>query len=78
MHNWTVILYIFSKIVTFFLSGSATGHSLAVSVRRDLATLSSILLASHISSPCPDANGGIDLLAIRSSDCLTLRLPRAN
>ena len=44
----------------------------------DLITPSSVLLAHSISSPCPDVNGGIDPLAIGSSDWLILRLPRTN
>ena len=62
----------------FFLFGIATGHSSTASVRRDRATPSSIFLAPLISSPCLDANGGIDPLAIGSSDSLTLLLPRTN
>ena len=56
----------------FSLSGPATGHSLAASVRHGLAAPSSVLLAPLVSSPCPDTNGGIDLLAISSSEGLTL------
>ena len=62
----------------FFLSRSITGHFPTTIVRHELITLSSALLAPPVSSPCPDANRGIDLLAIRSSDWLTLRLPRKN
>ena len=62
----------------FSLSRPATGHSPAASVQRGLAAPSSVLLAPPGSSPCPDTNGGIDLLAIESSDCLTLQLSRAN
>ena len=62
----------------FFLSRSTTSHSPAAIVQHEFVTPSSILLAPLISSPCLDANGGINLLAIRSSDWLTLRLPREN
>ena len=62
----------------FFQSGLATNHSRVVSARPDLATLSSVLLVPLVFSPCPDANGGIDLLAIGSSECSSLGLPRVN
>ena len=45
--------------------------------RPDLATPSSVLLVLLAFSPCPD-NGGIDLLVIGSSECLSSRLPWAN
>ena len=47
----------------FFQSGPAAGHSHAVSARPNLATPSSILLVPLAFSPCPESNGGIDLLA---------------
>ena len=56
----------------FFQSGSATGHSHTVSIRPDLVTPLSVFLIPPVSSPCLDANGGIDLLEIGSSDWLTL------
>ena len=62
----------------FSLSRPVTGHSPAVSVRHSLAAPLFALLVPLISSPCPNANGGIDPLAIGSSDWLTLRLPRTN
>ena len=58
----------------FFLSRPTTGYSHAASVQHDLTTLSSVLLVPPVFSPSPNANGGIDLLAIGSSDGLTLRL----
>ena len=63
---------------SFFLSRSTTSHSPTAIVQHEFVTPSSILLAPLSSSPCLDANGGINLLAIRSSDWLTLRLPREN
>ena len=57
----------------FSLSRLITGHSPIASVRRGLTT-PYVLLASPVSSPCPDANGGIDLL----ENWLTLRLVRVN
>ena len=48
----------------FSLSGSATGHSPATNVRRGLVAPSFVLLAPLVSSPCLDADGGIDLLAV--------------
>ena len=62
----------------FFQSGLAAGHSRVVSARLDLVTLSSVLLVPLAFSPCLDANGGIDLLAIGSSECSSLGLPRVN
>ena len=40
--------------------------------------LSPQLVVPPAFSPCPDTNGGIDLLLIGSPGCLTLRLPRMN
>ena len=59
----------------FFQYGHAVGHSRVINARLDLATLSSVFLVPLTFSPCPDANGGIGLLTIGSSGCLTLRLP---
>ena len=53
-------------------------HSRVISARLDLATLLSILLISLAFSPCPDANGGIGLLLIGSSERSSLHLPRVN
>ena len=53
-------------------------HYSAVSNWLGLTSPSYVLLASPVSSPCPDANGGIDLLAICSSNWLTLQLPWTN
>ena len=58
--------------------GPVTGHSRIVSAKPDLTTLSSVLLVPLAFSPCLDASGGIDLLAIGSSECSSSRLPRAN
>ena len=77
MHILTAISYIFSKNVAFFYLGRNC-HSHATGVRHDLATPSYVFLAPLFSSPSPDPNGGIDLLAIGSSDCLKLRLPQEN
>ena len=52
------------------------GHSHSVSTQPDLTTLSSILLVPLAFSPCPDDNGGNDLLEIGSSKCSSLRLPQ--
>ena len=68
MHSSTVISYIFAKIVAFFLSKPVIEHSPAASIRCDLETPASIFLAPSISSPCPNANGEIDLLVTGSSD----------
>ena len=62
----------------FSLSGPATGHSPTTSIRCGLAAPSSVLRAPPVSSPCPDANGGIDPLMIGSLNWLTLWLPRMN
>ena len=56
----------------FFLSKSITGRFPTTIIQHELITPSSALLASPVSSPCSEANGGIDLLAIGSSDWLTL------
>ena len=50
---------------------NATSHSRAASVQHDLET-PSVLLVPPVFSPSLDANGGIDLLAIDSSDGLIL------
>ena len=57
----------------FSQSGPATGHSRAASIRHGLATPLSALLAPPVSSPCPNANGGIGPLVIRLPDWLTLQ-----
>ena len=62
----------------FSLYGPVTGHSPTANIRCGLPAPSSVLLAPPISSPCLDASGGIDLLAVGSLDWLTLRLLRAN
>ena len=62
----------------FSSSGLAIGHSPIAIVRHDLVTPSSVLLAPLVSSPCPDANGGIGPLAIRLPNWLTLQLPQTN
>ena len=62
----------------FSLSGPATSDSPIASICHDPETLSSVLLASFVSSPCPDANGEIDPLVIGSSNWLILWLPRTN
>ena len=62
----------------FFQSGPAAGHSHAANIQHDFATPLPVLLAPLAFSPCLDVNGGIDLLTISSSECLTLRLPRTN
>ena len=72
------ILYIPSKFTAFFLPKPATGHSRIVSFQRNLATPASVLPAPLVSSPSLDANGGTDLLMIRSPDCSPSRLPRVN
>ena len=54
----------------FSLSGPTTSHSRVASFRHGLAAPSSVFLAPPVSSSCPNANGGIDLLAIGSSECL--------
>ena len=55
----------------FFQSGPATGHSRFVSAQPDLATPSSVLFVPLAFSPCPESNGGIDLLTIGRSECLS-------
>ena len=59
----------------FFLSRPTTGHSRVISAQLDLATLSFVLFVPLTFSPCPDAHGGIDLLATGSSKCSSLQLP---
>ena len=71
------LIHLFQDL-NFPPSRPATGHSLAASVRCGLAAPSSVLLDPHVSSPCPDANGGIDLLVIGILDCLTLQARWAN
>ena len=51
-----------------FSTWALTGRSHAAGVQHDPVAPSSTLLAPPVSSPCPDANGGIDLLAIGSLD----------
>ena len=51
----------------FSPSGHATGRSPTAIIRHELVTPSFALLAPPISSPCSDANGGIDLLEIGSA-----------
>ena len=48
------------------------GHSHAANDQHDLTTPSSVVLVPPAFSPCPDVNGGLDLLAIGSLECLTL------
>ena len=55
----------------FFLSRPATSCSHAAGVQPNPITPSSASLVPPVSSPFPSANGGIDLLAIGSSGCLT-------
>ena len=62
----------------FFQSRLVAGHSSVVNSRPNLATFSSVLFVSLAFSPCPDANGGIDLLVIGSSECSSLHLPQVN
>ena len=52
----------------FSLSRPITGHSLTASIRRGFEASLSVLLAPPVSSPCREANGGIDLLEVGSSD----------
>ena len=56
--------HLFHQDCVFFLLGLVTSHSHAASIQLDPVTPSSASLVPFISSPCPDANGGIDLLAI--------------
>ena len=56
----------------FFQSRPATGHSHAISSWPYPTTLSSVLLVPLALSSCSYANGGIELLAISSSECLSL------
>ena len=62
----------------FFQSRPLTSHFHATNVRHDLETPSPVLLVPPAFSPYLDSNGGIDLLEIGSSECLTLRLPWTN
>ena len=66
------------SLCDFFQSRLTTGRSRAVRARPNLATLSFVLLVPLAFSPCPDTNGRIGLLAIGSSECLSLRLPWVN
>ena len=61
-----------------FQSRPVTSQSHAASVQVVPTTSSSILLVPLAFSPILDANGGTDLLAIGSLDCLPLRLPQTN
>ena len=70
-------LMLFFQDHEFFQSGPATSHSHAVSASPNPATLSYVSFVPLAFSPCPDAKGGIDLLAIGSSECSSSRLPRA-
>ena len=72
------LAHLFHQDHVFILPGLAIGRSHATSVQHDPVTPSSALLVPPISSPCPGANGGIDLLAIGSSGCLTSRPPQTN
>ena len=62
----------------FSLFRPVIDHSPAASVRHGLAAPSSVLLAPLVSSPCPEAKGGIGPLTIGSSDWFTLLLPWTN
>ena len=77
MHHDCYLLHLFQDH-DFFRSGLVVGHSCVVSARLDLTTLSSVLLFPLAFSPCSDANRGISLLVIGSSECSSLRLPRVN
>ena len=57
----------------FFQFGLAASHSCHVCAQPNLVTLSSVLLVSLAFSPCPNANGGIGLLATGSSECSSLK-----
>ena len=75
MHNSTTISYIsyiFSKITTF----SNMGLQLIILMLQAFSmTLPPyVLLVPSAFSPCPDANGGIGLMAIGSSECLILQI----
>ena len=69
---------LFSQDHTFFLFGLAKNHFHTADVQRDPAIPSFALLAPSVSSPCLDANEGIDLRATESSGCLTLQLCQMN
>ena len=62
----------------FFQSRLTASHPRAVNSCPSLETLLPVLLVPLAFSPCPDANGGIGLLAIGSSKCSSLRLPWVN
>ena len=75
----TAILHVsFAKIAFFFPPGLANDRFHVVDVQRNPAIPSSTLLAPLVSSPCLDANEGIDLWATGSSGCLTLQLCQKN
>ena len=76
MQSSTAILHIFPPSSRLF-SGPAIGFSHVAGVQQDPVT-PSFSLVPPVSSPCSSANGGIDLLAIGSSGCLTSRLPRTS
>ena len=59
-------------------NGLHQDRSQATCVQHNLATPSSTLHVPYVSSLCPGANRGIDLLAIGSSGCLTSQLPWTN
>ena len=75
LHRYLVHLF---QDRDFSQSRLATSHSSTARVRHGLAAPSSAWLTPPVSSPCPDANGGIGPLAIGLLDWLTLRLPRKN
>ena len=65
---------LFCQDCAFFLLGPANNHFHAEDVQRDPVIPLSTLPSPLVSSPCLNANEGIDLQAIGSSDCLTLEL----
>ena len=77
MHRGRYLARLFQEI-DFFLSRPVTGHSHIISAQPNLVTFSSVLLVPLAFSPCPNANGGIDPLAICLLECSSLQLHRGN
>ena len=78
MHNSTAISYIFSKIKIFFYLGPQLVILTLQVFNMTLQLLHLSCLFLFFFSLSLDADGGIDLLVISSSDCLTTRLPQTN
>ena len=70
--------HLFYQDRAFFLPRPVDNRFHSIDVQRDPAIPSSILPTPPVSSPCLDANEGIDLHATRSPGCWSLHLCQTN